>query len=206
MSIKYEDGSDTVDLDLVAGSSGVVSDSTDYRVTDGDGNVYTSVVIGDQRWLVENWKYNSVGSVVYDDDIANEAIYGRLYDWDMAMALTLPEGWRIPSSADWAKLGEYDNDNPGPFKEVGYDYWDEPNFGATNETGFSARGAGYRMKITGDWYYIQQKQLSYMWTTTEDTDPLKAMAGDLWYTESVLCAGQVTPKENYFSVRLVRDI
>ena len=56
VSIKYADGSDTVDLDLVAGDSGVVSDSTTYRVVDKDGNIYRTVIIGNQEWIIENWQ------------------------------------------------------------------------------------------------------------------------------------------------------
>lgn len=72
-------------------------------ITDLDGNVYTSVIIGNREWLVENWKCrtysdgteipfltdntawssNSDGACcVYNNDSAYEDAYGLLYSWD----------------------------------------------------------------------------------------------------------------------------
>jgi len=96
-------------------------------VTDIDGNVYETIVIGCQCWMRENLKtthYNNGDSIPnvtsnsswssltsgayceYNNDTSNVATYGRLYNWyavddprDLA-----PEGWHIPTDEDWKEL------------------------------------------------------------------------------------------------------
>lgn len=186
-------------------------DDEEYQVgglVDGDGNVYSTVVIGSLKWMVENWKFNAVGSRVYDDVEANESIYGRLYNWGQAMSLNLPNGWRIPSSPDWGTLADIYGQNPGKVKEAGLLYWDAPNVGndnlpSDNASGFCGRGSGNYDLVMG--MYLEKKVTAFHWTTTEDIDPLKAMAGDLWHGYNVLCAGIATRKELFVSVRLCRN-
>jgi len=85
-----------------------------------EGETYKTIIIGEQTWFQRNLNYAVEGSVCYDNDPANCAIYGRLYDWATAMALPIssnsssipsqiaekhqgicPEGWHIPSDEDW---------------------------------------------------------------------------------------------------------
>ena len=77
VSIQYADGSDTVDLDLVAGDSGVIADSTTYRVVDKDGNIYRTVIIGNQEWIVENLRVTKYA----DDSPILNMQEGEANDW-----------------------------------------------------------------------------------------------------------------------------
>jgi uncharacterized protein (TIGR02145 family) len=95
----------------------------------------------------------------YDNDAANGAIYGKLYNWYAAKLLDLdivaynaanpsaPWGWRVPTSAQFTTLATYLGGTSvagGKMKMTGLDYWNTPNTGATNESGFTGLGGGRR--------------------------------------------------------------
>jgi uncharacterized protein (TIGR02145 family) len=108
------------------GSSDNQSSTT---VTDADGNVYNTVKIGTQTWMVENLKttkYNDGTSIpnVTDQTTWNgltsgaycnyknqenyvEA-YGRLYNWyAVNTGILAPKGWHVPTDAEWSILENY---------------------------------------------------------------------------------------------------
>jgi len=136
-------------------------------VTDIDGNIYKTVKIGNQWWMAENlkvkhyrngeeipyvigsgsWATLTIGAYCYydyRDDLGSK--YGGLYNWyavNDSRGLA-PEGWHLPSDADWQTLKDYLNGDAaagGKMKETG-EAWASPNIGATNESGFSALPGG----------------------------------------------------------------
>jgi len=141
-----------------------------------DGTVYKTVKIGNQVWMAENLKYlpsvvePETGSAsiscyyVYDYDgtdvnaakaTSNYKTYGVLYNW-IAAVNACPTGWHLPTDAEWTQLTDYLGGAVvagGKLKETGTTHWDEPNTGATNETGFSALPGGWRSN-NGSFYYI----------------------------------------------------
>jgi len=96
-------------------------------VTDIDGNIYQTIKIGDQWWMMENlkvthyrngdpipnvtdggtWSGLTTGAYCeYDNDPGNVATYGRLYNWfavDDSRNIA-PEGWHVPTDAEWIQL------------------------------------------------------------------------------------------------------
>lgn len=139
-------------------------------VTDIDGNVYHTVTIGTQVWMVENLKTTkyrdgtSIPNVTdntewinlttgaycdYNNTPSNSSTYGRLYNWYAATNARniAPTGWHVPTHADWSTLTTYlggESVAGGKLKEIGTTHWQSPNTGATNEAGFTALPGGYR--------------------------------------------------------------
>lgn len=88
-------------------------------MTDDDGNEYKWVRIGNLDWMAENyrggeaWFYQSYtsdnGYVNYleadDEDEEYEYMekHGNYYTYEQAMEQA-PEGWRLPTDADWKQL------------------------------------------------------------------------------------------------------
>lgn len=142
-------------------------ETTDETVTDIDGNVYKTVCIGNQVWMVENlkvsryrngdsilniknvdeWKNSETGAWCnYENKQTNDSIYGKLYNWyalDDKRDIT-PKGWHIPRESEWFQLLSFLGGTSAACKllEAGTKNWKEPNK-ATNETGFSALPGGY---------------------------------------------------------------
>lgn len=150
-------------------------------VTDADGNVYATVIIGEQEWLAENLRYQTENSWCYDDDPENCLEYGRLYTW-YTLYSACPSGWHLPTNADWSRLEEnLGTDAGGMLKttgtiEDGTGVWSNPNVGATNASLFSAVPGGMRatdgtcsgMGAIGIWWSASGNDSGLAWTRTLD--------------------------------------
>jgi uncharacterized protein (TIGR02145 family) len=162
-------------------------------VKDFENNVYHTVTIGSQVWMVENLKVthyrNGTGIPVvlnngfweslttgafcdYNNDPDNAAVYGRLYNWFAVKDNNglAPAGWHVATDADWTALTTYlggEDIAGGKLKEAGTEHWLEPNSEATNETGFSALPGGHRV-YDGTYGYINWG--GGWWTSTSEND------------------------------------
>lgn len=153
------------------------NDTSNNTFTDPrDGNIYHTVTIGTQVWMVENLRYlpNVVGSETGSETIpyyyvygydgisvtaakatSNYTNYGVLYNWPAAKS-ACPAGWHLPNDEEWIQLTDYlggETSAGGKLKELGTIHWISPNTGATNETGFSALPGGYR-DYNGSFYNL----------------------------------------------------
>lgn len=163
------------------------------NIIDGDGNIYSSINIGTQIWLIQDLKttkYNDGNSIIplVTDSIAwtglatpgycwynnNDATYkntyGALYNWYAVITNKLcPIGWHVPTDTEWTTLTDYldgISTAGGKLKETGTTHWITPNTGATNVTGFTAIPGGERTWNTGGFAEIGLN--SYYWSSTED--------------------------------------
>jgi len=215
-------------------SSNVIQTTTAIEnVADSDGNVYTYVTIGTQQWMVENLKTTKYADSTpipnltldadwiaedgtighdgaycyYDNDIANKADYGALYNWYAVdnMHGLAPTGWRVPSDADFATLIAFLGGSAiggGKLKEEGLVHWNTPNLGATDEYGFKGVGTGYRLTV-GSFDFI--KEFHFMWTSTNST-VANAIYRWLYFDGTQIGGGTEISKIQGFSVRCMRDV
>ena len=168
----------------------IVAFSTMKTVIDYDGNVYNTIQIGTQVWMIENlnvthYRDGSMIPVVtntidwsnltsdaccnYNDDLSTSDIYGKLYNWYAVndSRMIAPMGWHVASYYEWETLVSYLGRvslAEGKLKEAGMAHCLTPNTRATNETGFTALPAGAR-NDSGVIIYLTTN--AGWWTSTE---------------------------------------
>ena len=194
-----------------------------------DGTIYKYVNIGDQVWMAENLAFDAgEGSWVYENNNANIDKYGRLYTWDVAIDGSAssnsnpsgvkgvcPDGWHLPSDAEWEQLAQYISTQNGGYDKRDDDWFDVGkhlktttgwrdngvNSGnGTDDYGFSGLPAGYR-RVNGNWELIGF--YGYWWSTSE-------IYNDYAWRRSVNYYETVFDRHSYlkgegFSVRCVKD-
>jgi uncharacterized protein (TIGR02145 family) len=204
-------------------------DPSATSVTDIDGNVYAIVTIGTQTWMKENlkvthyrngdpiptglsgaaWGATTSGAIaIYNNDAANNAVYGNLYNWYAAVDTRniAPPGWHVPSEDERTTLfygtpGGWDLSG-GELKESGTTHWNAPNTGATNASGFTGLPAGNRMD-TGD--YLNMGDGGYWWTTTDEGPGSTDAEAMGLFTNNVYAAQISGSKLVGCSIRCIKD-
>jgi uncharacterized protein (TIGR02145 family) len=90
-------------------------------------------------------------------------------------------------------------------RESGITHWNHPNRVATNESGFTALGGGYRSHYGNEYDYFHKGIEGGWWASTEDgLDPDLAHHVTLGYNYSII-GGCNCPKTGGYSVRCLKD-
>jgi len=135
-----------------------------------DKITYRTVKIGTQTWMAENLNYNTKGSKCNDNNPANCAKYGRLYDWKTAKN-ACPSGWHLPIEAEWDALTSYVEDSKNctdcAFNHLktmnGWKTYEGKSDNGTDTFGFSALPSG-----GSNGYYDANGDASYWWSASEN--------------------------------------
>ncbi|PBQ32179.1 hypothetical protein CNR22_10480 [Sphingobacteriaceae bacterium] len=157
-------------------------------VTDYNGNVYGTVIIGGKEWMTENLRVNrfndgtsipfvnnttswsslsTAGYCNYNNASTTLPAYGKLYNWYCVNSTRniAPLGWHVANSSDWLALeNELGSNAAAKMRIVGNDYW-YYNTG-TNESGFSGTGCGY---CDQSQYFRDQTYSAYFWINGSST-------------------------------------
>jgi uncharacterized protein (TIGR02145 family) len=192
-----------------------------------EGNIPITVTICTQTWAIKNlnvtkyrdgtpipyvtnsaeWEALTTGAYCsYNNDPANDAIYGKLYNWYAVndFRKLAPTGYHVPTDAEWTTLttclgGE--GVAGGNMKETGTAHWNSPNTDATNSSGFTGLPGGYRYYFFGSFYDIGSNGF---WWSSSESGSTYAWVCLLYYNN-----GRATrfddDKKFGFSVRCLRD-
>jgi uncharacterized protein (TIGR02145 family) len=217
-------------------------------VTDQDGNTYDYLTYGDQVWTVENaemvtyrdgtpipqvtdateWQNLNTGAWSYYN---NDPTKGKLYNWYAVMGIHdtdpntpnkefAPEGWHVPTDAEWTTLAEYliangyNYDGTTTGNKIGKAMASTTGWNSTtsegaigndqslnNSSGFNAFPEGYRSSNDGS--FDNEGDSAIFWSSTEYNTSfawnrfLNGNISDLF--------SSIDSKQNGFSVRFVRD-
>ncbi len=201
--------------------------SDSATIKDVDGNIYHTVIIGQQQWMAENlkttryndgtpiacpgtdnsaWSKSLTGAYAWynNDEATYRDTYGALYNWYAVNTGKLcPAGWHVPSDAEWTILvnhlgGGYKAG--GKIKNVGTAHWNAPNIEAKNESGFSALPGGGR-DFSGRFYEMGSLG---RWGTSSEYDNRYVWGIGVFNSHSNVNR-YVHLKEGGFSVRCVKN-
>ncbi|MBN8706570.1 MAG: PEGA domain-containing protein [Bacteroidetes bacterium] len=191
---------------------------------DIDGNVYKTILIGNQEWLAENLRVTrysdgtsieKVNETTGLDNITNGVLthyennskigqtYGYLYNW-FAVAdgkiVSGKSGWRVPTDEDWAKLtdfigGQSDADSKLKSKSG----WQE-NGNGSDHFGLNLLPGGGCFGTIGTFGYLGFR--GFWWTST--SNDTGAWSRDVSETDQSIKRNS-NKKTSLLSVRLVRD-
>ena len=197
-------------------------------VKDIDGNIYNTVQIGSQCWLKENLrvtkfndgteiKLDTTGGVtggvnstwgntekgkrsIYGNDLKNLDKYGYLYNWIAVIKGICPSGWDVPGAGDFYNLRNFlGNSVGGKLKSI--TGWESPNYGATNESGFTALPGGLRDQ-NGPFGAISET--AFFWTADESDSPKYVNFVQLSNTSREMALGGLVLVPFGFSVRCIK--
>jgi len=164
-----------------------------------------------------DWENATEGAWLYvDDDDSNIDVYGLLYNFNAVVDSRniCPAGWKVPSDNDWKILEMHlgmtqevanelywrGTDEGGKLKDAIGLFWNAPNEGANNISGFTALPAGwvddsrefYDLGVTGSW-----------WTSTA-FDSEYAFYRSLAYDNAMIMRPYYL-KNSGFSIRCIKD-
>ncbi len=177
MTIYHTGGTKTV-VDVSATDSIVIFICGASKVSYG-GKDYNTVLIGNQCWFKENLDVGTMisgsadqtdNSIIekycYDNNTANCALYGGLYQWNEAMQYVTtegargicPEGWHVPTRAQFITLSDFVGWLANALRR------EDQGINSTNTSEFSGLYAGFRDFS----YFTQLATHVYFWSTTPD--------------------------------------
>ncbi|MDR3012351.1 MAG: InlB B-repeat-containing protein [Chitinispirillales bacterium] len=152
-----------------------------------DNRSYPTVIIGNQVWMAANLNYETLGSWCYDNNSNNCGGYGRHYNWATAMGLPpscntsscaaqtphrgiCPEGWHIPSDAEWTMLVNFVSTNNAGANAGTRLKTTTPRWNGEDIFGFSALPGGTRwpggINLVGGhgyWYSATENDATSAW-------------------------------------------
>jgi uncharacterized protein (TIGR02145 family) len=193
-------------------------------VTDVEGNVYNTILIGSQCWTKENLKTSkfanntSIPAVTigadwtnlttgawcnYNNNIQQNPSYGKLYNFYAVTdsRAVCPSGWHVPDQNEYSAALNFLGGTTvagGKLKSTS-PLWNQPNTGATDFSGFSGLPVGQRL---ADGSFSGSGTFAGFWTVS--TSFQNAISYSLTNDTQVITSNNSNGKSGQ-SVRCVQD-
>lgn len=192
-------------------------------VVGNDGKQYETVKIGNlvitkNNSMETRYRDGTLIPIVTDNTVwaalttGGRCVYNNLESNAESVKKLAPAGFHIPTNSEIVALRNYldpiNNDANvntagGAMKEIGINYWDSPNIGATNSSGFTARGAGVRSD-TGIFNGI--KISASFWNSYTENIYWGGVASLGYNFNNFLCElWSIVYKTQGVSIRLIKD-
>lgn len=166
---------------------------TEVMLTDKrDNTVYRCIKMADGRWWMGENLRARFGTFVEGQPTET---YGLLYDWDSSKDY-IPEGWNLPSDAEWTALGEaLGGVSVAGKKMKSTSGWETGN--GTNESGFNGFPGGYCYAEDKEYY---DKGYAGRWWSSENYG--------CWHLlfRTRLFGPRSTSGLNWYSVRCILNV
>ena len=233
---------------LIANLQSQIDNIDSTSVTDIDGNSYDYITYGDQDWTVDNaametyrdgtpipeiqdqegWGSLTTGAWCYYN---NDETKGKLYNWYAVMGIHdsdpdtpnkefAPEGWRVPSDAEWTTLENYliangyNFDGTTEGNKIAKSMASTTDWNVStvegspgndqspnNNSGFNAFPTGTRYPVSS---FGNNGHRSYFWSSTEGSVNSTSAFYRLFGKEWIYLNSENSTKQFGFSVRFVR--
>jgi uncharacterized protein (TIGR02145 family) len=207
-------GTTTGTTEHTCGAANVHNPNLTYgSLTDQEGNVYKTIVIGTQEWMAENLNTSVYrnGDAINNDgiynsgDVSYSCPYGKLYSGTASLDSrhVCPLGWHVPTDGEWEQL----------FLEVGEDvsrlismgtiqmgngYWNSSTGNASNSSGFSALPGSLSYGDEVNW----SGESAWFWSST----PYNQTSTSGWVMDDNYFASEPNMDNTTFlSVRCIHD-
>ncbi len=185
-----------------------------------DGAKYYTTTAGGKTWMKNNLYYSKAG-VSYEKSAAMDAVFGRFYTWNEAVN-TCPEGWHLPSDAEFVDMANTITANGTKFLEketfsnvaggmmvdakfLGsrmWEYW--PQVKITNKAGFSALPVGYALDPGNSPKFTGLDSYATFWTSDSESEE-SAYCRYIYVKQNDVLIGARDKESFRASVRCVKD-
>jgi uncharacterized protein (TIGR02145 family) len=181
------------------------------------------IVTDNIQWS-NNYSFQQPMMCWYNNDSATYSAnrFGALYNWYVVNPSAngnknvCPTGWHVPTDAEWNILIKYldpaadttclvctqSSISGGSMKSTGTLFWESPNTGATNISGFTGLPAGIR----GSAPFREIGRYTYWWSSTPSNNGGGlAWIRRLYYQDGTAFRTYPNSNSSGFSVRCLRD-
>lgn len=164
-----------------------------------------TATIGGKEWSAFNMDDSDFGFSYKNANVV-DTVFGRFYTWDEAQTIC-PDGWHLPSAAEWDALGTNAGDLMASAEFLGNRMW-VPALGQTitNSTGFNAIPVGYLDTTASTDRFRRYGEMAAFWTATDSaSDSNLAQFRYILHDNPQIMKGNGSKASLALSVRCVKD-